>query len=106
MDKKNKDIYMKMYKNSKGKYHRLDGPALERVDGAKYWYKEGNWHREDGPAVERADGSKIWYKEGKFHRTDGPAFDYFNGNKYWYILDKELKEKDFNSWIFRIKVFI
>jgi len=69
MDKSNKDVHMntiyidededeaKIYKNSKGEFHRVDGPAIVLV--ARY--------------------------------------------KSWYISDKHLKEKEFNSWIFRIQ---
>ena len=49
----------------KGKYHRLDGPAIEWADGSKWWYIEGKHHRLDGPAIERIDGYKAWYIEGK-----------------------------------------
>ena len=42
-------------------FHREDGPAVEYVNGDKYWYTNGKCHREDGPAVEDADGSKLWY---------------------------------------------
>jgi len=92
MDISNKDIYMnktkmyidefgnKIFENSKGELHRLDGPAIEY-----------------------SDGSKLWYKEEKQHRTDGPAVEYAHGDKFWYILDKMLKEKGFNLWIQRIK---
>jgi hypothetical protein len=44
--------------------HREDGPAVECLDGAKYWYINGRRHHEDGPAVERADGSKKWFING------------------------------------------
>jgi hypothetical protein len=67
-----------------GKWHRLDGPAIERADGYKSWYIEGKIHRLDGPACEYTNGSKHWYKEGKLHREDGPACEYDNGDKYWY----------------------
>jgi len=70
----------KFYKNSKGLYHKLDGPAIEWSNGDKYWFKEG-----------------------KHHRIDGPAWEYFSGYKYWYILGKSLEEKEFNSWISRIQ---
>jgi len=70
----------KFYKNLKGKYHRLNGPAIEYSFGAKYWYEEGSCHRTDGPAIEDVDG-----------------------NKDWFILNKNLEEKDFNSWILRIR---
>jgi len=39
--------------------HREDGPALERKDGHKEWYKNGKLHRQDGPAVEMKDGTKM-----------------------------------------------
>lgn len=48
---------------------------------ARYWYKEGKYHQVNGPAVEYANGDKYWYKEGKFHRLDGPAI----GCSTWYI---------------------
>jgi len=114
-DKSDKGFYMKMYineygtkiyKNSKGYYHREDGPALEYTNGDKFWYKEGRWHRENSPAREWIDGNKEWWKKGKCHRIDGPAWEYLYGEKAWFILDKELVEKDFNSWISRIMVFI
>jgi hypothetical protein len=36
-------------------------------DGAKRWYdKSGYLHREDGPAMEYLDGSKFWYYHGEF----------------------------------------
>jgi len=53
----------KLWHDSDGKYHREDGPAIEEVDGRKYWYKHGKWHREDGPAIEYADGNKYYYLE-------------------------------------------
>lgn len=39
-----------------GRYHRTDGPAVERFDGVHYWYVDGLLHRTDGPAIESADG--------------------------------------------------
>jgi len=72
--------------------------------GDKIYYNS-NWeyHRINGPAVEYLNGTKYWFKEGLFHRVDGPAIDYLNKNKRWYVLDKKLKEKEFNSWILRIQ---
>ena len=52
--------------NDKGKFHSLYSPALERVDGNKYWYRNGEPHRIDGPAVERPNGDKSWYLNGDF----------------------------------------
>jgi hypothetical protein len=62
---------MKEYRNSKGKYHRLDGPAIERSDGYKAWYVNGLRHCINGPAVEHSNGDKEWYLNGKYHRLDG-----------------------------------
>jgi len=119
MDIENKDIYMnttkfyidkngtKKYRNSKGELYREDGPACEYSNGSKFWYKEGLCHREDGPAMEFSTGTKSWWKEGKQHRLDGPAYEWgIYGHKDWYILNEPLKEKEFNSWILRIKIFI
>jgi len=88
MDKSDSKMYInefgtKVYRNSKGEYHRLDGPALEWVDG-----------------------TKIWYQEDKLHRLDGPAIEKTNGDKFWYILYKGLEQKEFNSWIFRIQKYM
>ena len=30
-------------------------------DGSKFWYLNNKWHREDGPAVERSNGTKRWF---------------------------------------------
>jgi len=111
MDNSNSKMYInkngdKIYTNSKGQYHRLDGPAIERKNGNKFWYKKDKRHRLDGPALEWVDGSKYWYKEGLRHRIDGPAIEYLDGDKEWCLLNKNLEEKEFNSWILRIEEFI
>jgi hypothetical protein len=67
-----------------GILHRLDGPAIKRIDGQNEWYKEGKLHRLDGPAIETTDGQNEWYKEGQLHRLDGPAIYSLNGTKEWY----------------------
>lgn len=41
-----------------GKPHRDFGPAIESIDGTKYWCQNGNKHREDGPAVVFKDDYK------------------------------------------------
>jgi len=92
------------WKNSDGKLHRLDGPAVECVNGTKMWYKDGKLSRDNGPAVEYPSGTS-WYKDGvlqasltvgddgakrwenadgKLHREDGPAIEYTDGGKRWY----------------------
>ena len=83
-------------------------PAVERADGAKFWFKNGRRHRDEKdpatglslPAIEYSNGDKCWYKDHKRDRTDGPAIVWENGNEEWWINDipltskqiKELKE--------------
>jgi len=67
-------------------------------EGTKRWHNEkGKWHREDGPAIERSNGSKHWYINGNLHREDGPAVELPNGYKIWYINGKELTEEEFKK---------
>ena len=77
----------KYWYNEEREYHREDGPAIEYVNGNKYWYINGKRHREDGPAVKYEDGSKAWYLNGKLHREDGPALERANGRKEYWIND-------------------
>ncbi len=65
--------------------HREDGPALERTNGDRYWYKDGKLHRDGGPAVEYANGDKFWYNNGNHHREDGPAVELTTGYQAWYV---------------------
>lgn len=57
--------YKTIFVNADGDFHREDGPALEYVNGDKFWYLNGKMHREDGPAVAYADGDKEWYLNGR-----------------------------------------
>ena len=84
-----------------GKLHRIDGPAIERANGKKEWFLNGKRHRTDGPAVEYSDGSKSWFIHGKRHRTDGPAIEHVEGDKAWYLNHQRYGiNNDFNtqSW--------
>ena len=75
----------KVWRNKQGQLHRLDGPAVERADGTKYWYQKDQWHRLDGLAIECADGTKYWYQKDQLHRLDGPAIERADGTKIWWI---------------------
>ena len=79
-----------------GKFHRLDGPAIEYADGDKAWYQNGKLHRLDGPAVEFANGDDEWWQNGELHREDGPAIEHA-AYKRWFIEGKELSEEEFNA---------
>jgi len=87
----------KRWYNKGGELHREDGPAIEKSDGTKQWYKNGRFHREDGPAIEWADGTKFWWINSKYHREDGPAIERANGTKEWFLHGKELSEDLFNK---------
>lgn len=62
-----------------GVLHREDGPALERANGTREWYRYGELHRDDGPAVELENGGQVWYRDGARHRVDGPAVEWRDG---------------------------
>ena len=50
-----------------------------------------NSHREnDLPAIECVNGDKWWYLNGKSHREKGPAIELVNGKK-WYWHDKKVE---------------
>jgi hypothetical protein len=65
--------------------------------GNRSWYQDGKFHRLDGPAIEQTNGSKFWYQNDKRHRLDGPAVEDANGYKAWFIDGKELTEEEFNN---------
>jgi len=69
----------------------------------RYINSRGQYHRDDGPAIEWPNGNKFWWKKGKRHREDGPAEEWLDEEKYWWLLDLELKENEFNSWILRLQ---
>ena len=68
-----------------------------------YHYINGKYHRSDGPAIEKTNGNKYWCINGQLHRLDGPAIVWRDGAKKWFINDIEYTEKDFNIQIYLIK---
>ena len=36
----------------------------------KWWYVNGVRHRDNGPAIERSNGKKVWYRYGNIHRDE------------------------------------
>jgi len=79
---------------------------IPKCDGKIYKNSQEIYHRENGLVIEYLNGTKYWFKEDRFHRLDGPAIEWVDGDKSWYILEKSLKEKEFNSWVLRIQKFI
>ena len=54
--------------DSKGDFHRLNGPAITFHDGDTRWYKHGFLHRLDGPArIWPEQGIEHWYKDGDLY---------------------------------------
>ncbi len=84
----------KYWKNKDGKLHRLDGPAVEWLNGYKAWYENGVLHRLDGPAIIGKYGEKKWYRNGGLHRLDGPAVVFNNGYKEWWKNGCYFENKD------------
>ena len=85
------------YRNSKGRLHNENGPAIEYATGTKKWCIDGELHRENGPAIEWANGDKEWWLNNNLHREDGPAIEFNNGDKYWYLNGEELSESELNQ---------
>lgn len=71
---------------------RLSLPAVEHIDGNKWWYVNDMLHREEVdsdtglslPAIEHEDG-KWWYVNDVRHREDGPAIEHSDGSTTYYI---------------------
>ena len=78
-----------------GKFHRIDGPAVITSGGSIYWYKNDELHRTDGPAVERSDGYIAYHQNGVYHRQDGPAVEEPNGTLHWFLNGTKLSEEEF-----------
>lgn len=76
------------YYNEAGEYHRIDGPAIIRLNGSEEWLINGRHHRTDGPAYIGSDGAELWVIEGETHREDGPAVKWADGRLGWYINNK------------------
>ena len=79
------NILVTEYRNKNKQLHRLDGPAVERADGTKFWFVSDKRHRLDGPAVEWWHGGKEWWVNEKRHRLDGPAIEHPEEYKAWFI---------------------
>ena len=66
-----------------GKSHRDDGPAIDYLDGTKYWLNNNEYHRIDGPAIETINGCNSYYIKGKLFYSkkdfDKVAYLYLNG---------------------------
>jgi hypothetical protein len=82
---------------------QLDGLEISST-GTKRYYQNGIYHRVDGPAVEFLDGVKIWYQNGKLHREDGPAVEWPEKVQY-YLYDKEIESLEKLQHLVKMKAF-
>jgi hypothetical protein len=72
-----------------------DSEMFETPDGNKFWKnRAGKWHRLDGPAIEYSNGTKYWFNNGLYHRIDGPAIEYATGTKAYYLMGKIYPKKE------------
>lgn len=57
-------------------------------------YVDGYVHREGAPAIELVDGTKFWQINSKNHRKDGPSMEYPDGRKEWWFNDHHYGSND------------
>lgn len=93
------DGTVRYFKKGITQLHRLDGPAIEYIDGSNVWYQNGELHRLNSPAIEYASGTKYWYQNDKLHRLDGPAVECADGVNEWYIDGVKFTEAQFKRKI-------
>lgn len=46
-------------------FYMSSEPKIDKY-GTKYWCQNGKWHRLDGPAIEYPSGTKEWYIDGEY----------------------------------------
>ena len=77
------------YRNKKGQYHRLDGPAVIYTPDLPYQL---------GTMI--GNGYEEWWVEDKRHRLDGPAYIDTGGLIKWYINHRDITT-EVNEWLKR-----
>ena len=85
-----------------GPENRIDTDNI----GNKYYYQNDTFHRLDGPAIEYIDGDTFWYQHGLLHRLDGPAMEY-DTTKSWYYKGRKIfcsSQQEFEK-ILKLKAF-
>ena len=70
----------------------------------EYKNEKGLYHRIDGPAIERPNGTKEWILNNKFHREDGPARILHNGMIYYYLNGLHYMKEDWEEEVLKIKL--
>jgi len=93
------ELGTKRYLNDEGQHHRLDGPAVEYLDGSKYWYINRISHRNIDPSDKWSDREKYWWFKGERHRVGG---SYGSVYKPWCIHNKEYTKKEYFNKVWDI----
>lgn len=75
----------RVWHDTDGRLHRDGGPALERLDGERQWWRHGLLHREGGPAIQGPAGRQVWFRHGQLHRDGGPAITTPHGHEGWFV---------------------
>ena len=82
--------------NNSANFPSFSGTVKVIKEGDIYWKKENKLHRLDGPAIEHVNGNHQWYLNGKRHRLDGPAVSFFNTQEWW-VNGRRVSEKNFSK---------
>lgn len=81
-----------------GQLHRVDGPAVEYIDGSYEWLSCGRPHRVDGPAI-RTQDTVLYLVHGYLHCTHGPAKICDDGRRFWYLWGNSITERQHTAYI-------
>ena len=63
--------------------------------GDKYYFYHNCYHRVWGPAMDLMDGCKFYLHLGKSHRLDGPSDIWFGKRKVYCVDGANIAEEDF-----------
>lgn len=88
---------------TRGKLHRISGPAKIRKNGTEEWWLHGVRHRADGPAVSmpchRHPPYHEWLLNGKFHRIGGPAVEGGYNWREFFVNDRRFTEDEYYLYV-------
>ena len=83
-----------------------NGVYINDEYGSKYTFKNNLEHSYNGkPAVEWMDGSKWWFRNGRGHRLYGPALEYSDSRKFWVLFGNEYSESEYNEIMNNVPLF-
>ncbi len=71
--------------------------TIDTAGTIRYINEQNQYHRIDGPAIEYIDGTKFYIINDLYHKVDGPAMEYPDGSKNYYLMDEEYSYEDWLS---------